>query len=240
MQIYKTTNLIDSKIYIGKDTKTDLNYLGSGIRLKNAIKKYGIHSFKKEILEDGITDKKILSQREIYWIAYFNSNNRLIGYNLTKGGDGGDTITNNPNRNKILDKKRGKTPWNKGLKIDKLCGERNGNYGNPTGFKGNKTTFKSGNLHPFKGKKQSKDQIKKRVGNIDYNKRTKSFPWEQKAKKCMKPILQLDLEGNIIRHWESATTAAKELNINRERLYFAMSNDSILLNYKWKRFNAKT
>ena len=240
MQVYKTINLIDGKIYIGKDVKNNPNYLGSGIILKNAIKKYGRDSFKKEILEDEIEDKKTLSEREIYWIAYFNSNNKLVGYNLTKGGDGGDTTTNNPNRNKILDKKRGKTPWNKGIKVDRLAGQKNGNYGNPTGFKGNQTTFKSGNLHPFKGKKQSEDQIKKRVNNTDYNKRTENFPWEQKAKKCMKTILQLDLDGNIIRQWESATTAAKELNINRERLYFAMSNDSILLNYKWKRFNAKT
>ena len=238
MQIYKTTNLIDGKIYIGKDVKNNPNYLGSGIRLKYAIKKYGINSFKKEILEDGITDKKILSQREIYWVAYFNSNNRHVGYNLTKGGDGGDTITNNLNKDKILDKKRGKTPWNKGLKVDKLCGEKNGNYGNPTGFKENSTTFKSGDLHPFKGKKQSKDQIRKRVSSTDYKKRSETFPWEQKAKKCMKPILQLDLNENIIKQWESATTAAKELNINRQRLYFAISNNSILLNYKWKRFNA--
>jgi len=238
MQIYKTINLVDGKIYIGKDVKSNPTYLGSGVRLKYAIKKYGIDSFKKEVLEDDILDKKTLSEREIYWIAHFNSNNKLFGYNLTKGGDGGDTITNNPNRHSIIEKKKGKVPWNKGLKVDKLSGEKNGNYGNPTGFKGNKTTFKPGDLHPFKGLKQSEDRIKKRVSNIDYNKRSKSFPWEQKAKNCMKPILQLDLDGNIVKQWESATTAAKELNLKRERLYFAMTNNSVLLNYKWRRFSA--
>jgi group I intron endonuclease len=238
MQIYKTTNLIDGKIYIGKDVKNNSSYLGSGVRLKLAIKKYGVQNFKKEVLEDNILDKKTLSEREIYWISYFNSNNRLIGYNLTKGGDGGDTITNNPNKETILKKKKGKIPWNKGLKVDKLLGEKNGNYGNPTGFKGNKTTFKPGDLHPFKGLKQSNSQIKKRVENTDYDKRSQNFPWEEKARKCMKPILQLDLYGNIIKQWESATTAAKELNIKRERLYFAMTNNSILINHKWRRFNA--
>lgn len=238
MQIYKTTNLVDGKIYIGKDVKSNPKYLGSGIRLKDAIKKYGIESFKKEVLEDNISDKKTLCQREMHWIAYFNSNNRLFGYNLTKGGEGGDTITNNPNRDEIIKKKKQFVPWNKGLKVDKLSGDKNGNYGNPTGFKGNKTTFRSGDLHPFKGIKQSEDQIRKRVLNTDFEKRSSNFPWEQKARKCMKRILQLDLEGNIVTEWESATTAAKELNITRERIYSAMTNNSVLLNYKWKRLNA--
>jgi hypothetical protein len=50
--IYKTTNLINGKIYIGKHETSDLNdtYMGSGKVLMNAIKKYGKDSFKKEIL----------------------------------------------------------------------------------------------------------------------------------------------------------------------------------------------
>ncbi len=66
MQIYKTINLVDGKIYIGKDVKSNPTYLGSGVRLKYAIKKYGIDSFKKEVLEDDILDKKTLSEREIF------------------------------------------------------------------------------------------------------------------------------------------------------------------------------
>lgn len=41
MQIYKTTNLINSKIYIGQDSKNNLSYLGSGKLIKQAINKYG-------------------------------------------------------------------------------------------------------------------------------------------------------------------------------------------------------
>lgn len=93
--IYKITNLINGKIYIGKrvrETKKDIkNYYGSGIAIKNAIIKYGIENFKKEILEHIETkyNCKELCDREKYWIAFYHSNDKNIGYNLTIGGDGG-------------------------------------------------------------------------------------------------------------------------------------------------------
>ena len=51
MIVYKTTNLINGKIYIGKDKHNNPNYLGSGKRLNQAIKKYGRDKFIKEIIE---------------------------------------------------------------------------------------------------------------------------------------------------------------------------------------------
>jgi len=51
-------------------------------------KKYGKENFSKEILERDITDRTILLEREIYWIAEYSSMDRSIGYNLTVGGDG--------------------------------------------------------------------------------------------------------------------------------------------------------
>ena len=46
MIIYKTTNLVNGKIYIGKDSKNNPNYLGSGNLLKKALIKYGKENFK--------------------------------------------------------------------------------------------------------------------------------------------------------------------------------------------------
>ena len=50
--IYKITNKINNKFYIGIHKTTDINdnYWGSGLNLKAAIKKYGVHNFKKTIL----------------------------------------------------------------------------------------------------------------------------------------------------------------------------------------------
>ena len=93
--IYLTTNLINHKQYVGKqhlgEHKRD-DYLGSGILLKKAIRKNGKTNFKKEIIEECETDE-LLNIQEVYWIL----NKRTLypsGYNLSLGGDGGDTFTN--------------------------------------------------------------------------------------------------------------------------------------------------
>lgn len=86
MVIYKTTNLLNDKIYIGQDSNNNPEYFGSGLQLLRAIKKYGKENFKKEILEECM-DCSLLDEREIYWIKYYNSIDREIGYNITEGGN---------------------------------------------------------------------------------------------------------------------------------------------------------
>ena len=108
--IYKTTNTINGKIYVGKSIKEVENtiaYFGSGILLRTSIKKYGKENFNKTILESNI-QREILNDRETFWINELKSNDKTIGYNLTEGGDGGDCITLNPNRQKIVEKSTGK------------------------------------------------------------------------------------------------------------------------------------
>jgi beta-1,4-mannosyl-glycoprotein beta-1,4-N-acetylglucosaminyltransferase len=92
MFIYKTTNLVNGKIYIGQCKRrvgAD-RYIGSGKLLQGAIKKYGRINFVREIIEDGISDPKTLDEREIYWIQFFDSTNADIGYNISKGGSSAD------------------------------------------------------------------------------------------------------------------------------------------------------
>jgi group I intron endonuclease len=138
MIVYKTTNLINNKIYVGKDSHSNPKYLGSGVLLKQAFKKYGRENFIKEILEVCETPKQ-LDEREIFWIAELQATKREIGYNLAQGGTGGKTRETPWNkgispsaetREKLRQKSlggKGNTiphiPWNKGLKIDVLTPE---------------------------------------------------------------------------------------------------------------------
>jgi group I intron endonuclease len=85
MIIYKTTNLINGKIYIGQDFKNNPKYLGSGKLLKLAVKKYGIDNFSKETL-CVCSNEKELDEKEIFYIKKFNSTNRDFGYNICEGG----------------------------------------------------------------------------------------------------------------------------------------------------------
>lgn len=86
--IYQTTNKINGKIYIGKHQteNPDDSYLGSGIALKNAIKKYGIENFKKDILFDFDTEKEMnIKEKELLTEEFVK---RKDNYNKGVGGEG--------------------------------------------------------------------------------------------------------------------------------------------------------
>ena len=87
--IYKTTNLLSGRFYIGMHSTDDLDdgYLGSGHRLKLAIKKYGKENFKREILEF-VDNRKLLSEREEE-IVNLDLLAREDCMNLKVGGKGG-------------------------------------------------------------------------------------------------------------------------------------------------------
>ena len=101
--IYRTTNLINNKIYIGQHKydkqEIDKSYLGSGKLLLEAIKKYGRNNFDCEIL-DWCETQQDLNDKEIYYIKLFQSKAIFGNYNLSDGGF-----------------------------VPRLSGELNGNYG---------------------------------------------------------------------------------------------------------------
>lgn len=88
MIIYKTTNKVNGKIYIGQDSRNRKDYLGSGYILRKAIKLYGRENFTKEILCTCLTREE-LNVMEKHYIKSFNSRDPNVGYNLTCGGQGG-------------------------------------------------------------------------------------------------------------------------------------------------------
>jgi hypothetical protein len=94
--IYKITNLINGKIYVGSHKTEDLddNYMGSGKYLKHAQDKHGLKNFVKEVLHvfDNPEDM-YAKEAEIVSEDFLAEENT---YNLKKGGFGGwDHINSN-------------------------------------------------------------------------------------------------------------------------------------------------
>lgn len=87
--IYRITNLINGKTYIGQHKYKKLNdsYLGSGTLIRRAIKEYGKENFKKEILVSELTTYKDADILEILYISL--ERGRGHGeYNICDGGSG--------------------------------------------------------------------------------------------------------------------------------------------------------
>lgn len=108
MQVYCIENKINGKLYIGKDQKSNPEYYGSGTLIKLTLKKYGIDSFEKKILEE-VDDKILLCEKERYWIKKLNTLSPN-GYNIQSGGINTDTMTNHPNKDEIFENRTKNNP----------------------------------------------------------------------------------------------------------------------------------
>lgn len=88
--IYKTTNLINGKYYIGMHSTDNLNdgYIGSGKRLWYSINKYGKENFKCEILEF-LPDRVTLKEREKELVNEDVLKDKMC-LNIKIGGEGGN------------------------------------------------------------------------------------------------------------------------------------------------------
>jgi hypothetical protein len=92
MFVYRTTNMLNGKFYIGQHSTNDLKdgYKGSGLLISKALKKYGEENFKFEIIEFSesreyldLLEKKLIKDEEVL--------NNEIGYNIHQGGLGGSS-----------------------------------------------------------------------------------------------------------------------------------------------------
>jgi group I intron endonuclease len=140
MIIYKVTNKENNKSYIGKTVQTlrqrQTDHINNAFNhnsktyFHNALRKHGKELFVWEILYE-CKNIDNLNQKEIYYINLYQSF-MIKGYNMTKGGEGGDTTSNHPNKKEIY------------KNISKrMKGEKNHRYGKPGTFLGKNHTNKA-------------------------------------------------------------------------------------------------
>jgi len=122
--VYIIRNFYDNKIYVGKSVdiekrlKDHKNKLKKNTHinsyLQNSWNKYGENTFDFEIVD--LCKKEELNEREIYYIKEFKSTDENFGYNMTEGGEGGDTLSKHPKFEEIQKKIRRNNHTNLGRK----------------------------------------------------------------------------------------------------------------------------
>jgi group I intron endonuclease len=168
--LYKITNLINDKYYVGVHKTKNLNdgYMGSGKIIRQAIQKYGIDNFKKEILEFFNDSESMLKKEKEIITEDFLSQEKV--YNLRKGGDGGfDYI----NKNKLnaspesLRKRAEAIKLSHKLKPRKYIGKKHSEETKQHLSVKRKQFFENGGEHPkgMLGKKH-KEETKKHVSAV--------------------------------------------------------------------------
>lgn len=250
--IYKTTNLLNGKIYIGqhKSNKFDIAYFGSGKHILSSIKKHGIKNFKCELIEWCDT-RSSANSKERYWIKYYNATNKNIGYNITEGGDGWSGVTHSQaSKDKISKSKIGKRPNRDYTKIsnstkNKISNtlkiyyktHKNPRYGVHLSDE-TKEKLRQANL----GKTYSQE-IKDKHRHQAWN---KGVPMTEKAKQHLKEINmgrvvkrrtvgQFDLQDNLIATFISCTDAERHTGFKRPQITKCCLNYcKSAYGYKWK------
>ena len=205
--IYIITNTQNNKSYIGQSIHiaqrwTEHIYAAKQFKKTNkhnklydAINKYGITNFQFSILEECI-DSSVLDEREIYWIAYYDSYNN--GYNSTRGGQG-------PGQAQQVDEKWIYNLWDEGLsskEIQYITG-----YGKTTVYFHLKEYSNYSTEESKKRGYRQSSLIKLASININNNYSFSSIGWTIHQSI---PIYQYDLFGNYITMYSSITQAEQK------------------------------
>ena len=178
-QIYRLTNKINSKSYIGQTTmKIDKRFskyknldCKDQPKIYNALKKYGPENFLFEVIDTSSQNQKLLDDLEIMYIAKLDSIKN--GYNCEPGGFGRGKLISNETKHKMSLSHSGKNNYNFGKKMSneqklKLSIAHTGKKGPNLGKSMNEQTKLKisqklqGCNHPNFGKKLSKEVCSKK------------------------------------------------------------------------------
>lgn len=195
--LYKITNLVNGKMYIGKHSTTNIDdgYMGSGKIIQRAIKKYGIESFRKEWLGFYEDEEELNYMERVFvdetWI------DRVDTYNLKIGGEGGSA--KGPNKNKSHP-----SPF-KGIKMSdefkkKVSEATKKAMSRLTPGKRAKLASRTGKAPPNKGKKMPEE-----VCALKY-----------------KAVEQHTKDGKLVKVYKSAKEAYAETGICRSSICFCL------------------
>lgn len=132
--IYKHTNRINGKCYIGQTKCEDLTRRwtgGNGYKecpyIYNAIKKYGWNNFSHEILVTGLTlDEANCLERE--FIALYRSNEPRFGYNIRSGGHHAGELSEEARRKFSIRFSGENSPVAKGIVVFDLNGDKEAEF----------------------------------------------------------------------------------------------------------------
>jgi group I intron endonuclease len=213
MVIYLITNNINGKIYIGKSINSTEDYYGSGISINRAINKYGKKNFTKKILEkcDNIND---LNEKEIFWIKYYDSTNRDIGYNIAEGGNGGNTRIGYTEsemvkyKNKISEGLKKSEKYLKSLETKK-------NKKRPKHSEVMKKLYQDGKLCVGKNTPKPTKETRKKISEKNKGKKRTEETKERIAKSKFKKVYMFDTDNHLLNEFKSIGDASEKCEINR-------------------------
>ncbi len=196
---YLIINTINGHKYIGDHSTDDLddNYLGSGIYLNRAKKKYGKANFKKEILEQFNTKEEAFNAQEKYIKKY----NTLSpnGYNISpKGGHLSKNSLSKDTKIKISDSLSGEKHFNYGKKTW-MCGRKHSDE-----TKKKMSEARKGKVPSNKGIKMS-DEVKEKISSKLSGKNHPN--WNKKLSEKTKKKIS---ENNIGKHNFNHTKETKD------------------------------
>ena len=191
--VYKHTTP-SGKVYIGITSKpVEERWLnGRGYRRNehfwNAIKKYGWENIEHEILEEGLTREEA-GRAEQRYISEYQSADQSKGYNLTTGGEKGAHHTE-ASRRKLSESRNGQR-YNIGVPFTEERKQHLREHHADV----------RGEKNPAFGKRWTAEQIAVRQAH-----RTYTYGSDNPSARA---ILQLDMNGNIVKRWGSIVEASE-------------------------------